>query len=63
MMQTALEEATTDGEAAKGLLQKERESTALLSKARAAAIEVHSEHGCCFTGILLQLLAAITAPS
>lgn len=40
MMQTALEEAVADGDAAKGLLQAERESTALLSKARAAAVEV-----------------------
>ena len=38
--QSAFEEAVTDGNAAKGLLQAERESTALLSKARAAAVEV-----------------------
>lgn len=39
-VQTALEEALEDGNAAKGKLKAERESTALLSKARAAAVEV-----------------------
>ena len=38
--QTALEEAVEDGRAAKSLLQAERESTALLSKAREAAVQV-----------------------
>ena len=37
---TALEEAVQDGQAAKGLLQAERESTTLLSKAREAAVQV-----------------------
>ncbi|KAL0021976.1 hypothetical protein WJX77_002082 [Trebouxia sp. C0004] len=35
----ALEEAVADGDAAKGLLQMERDSTALLAKARQAAVE------------------------
>lgn len=39
-MQTALEEAVVDGDAAKKLLQMERDSTALLAKAREAAVEV-----------------------
>ena len=39
-IQTALEEAVADGDAAKGLLQMERDSTALLAKARQAAVEV-----------------------
>ncbi len=41
-LQTALEEAVADGDAAKGLLQMERDSTALLAKARQAAVEVNS---------------------
>lgn len=40
MVQTALEEALEDSQAAKGLLQAERDSTALLSKAREAAVQV-----------------------
>ena len=39
-MQTALEEAVADGDAAKKLLQMERDSTALLAKAREAAVQV-----------------------
>lgn len=38
--QTALEEAVADGDAAKKLLQMERDSTALLAKAREAAVQV-----------------------
>ena len=49
-IQTALEEAVADGDAAKGLLQMERDSTALLAKARQAAVEVKplqsSLHAC-----------------
>ncbi len=49
-LQTALEEAVADGDAAKGLLQMERDSTALLAKARQAAVEVKplqsSLHAC-----------------
>lgn len=49
-VQTALEEAVADGDAAKGLLQMERDSTALLAKARQAAVEVKplqsSLHAC-----------------
>ena len=49
-IQTALEEAIADGDAAKGLLQLERDSTALLAKARQAAVEVKplqsSLHAC-----------------
>ena len=49
-IQTALEEAIADGDAAKGLLQMERDSTALLAKARQAAVEVKplqsSLHAC-----------------
>ena len=39
-VQTALEEAVADGDAAKKLLQMERDSTALLAKAREAAVQV-----------------------
>ncbi len=45
-MQTALEEAVADGDAAKNLLQLERDSTALLSKAREAAVQVPSPYHC-----------------